>query len=57
MPLSIRTYRRFPVHCAVTYNAGSFQGKGTAAVSARHGSAINRRVGCSHSITLVGVST
>ena len=24
MPFSIRPYRRFPVHCAVTYNAGSF---------------------------------
>lgn len=29
MPLSIRPYRRFPVHCAVTYNAGPFQGHGT----------------------------
>jgi PilZ domain len=29
MPFSIRPYRRFPVHCAVTYNAGSFQGQGT----------------------------
>jgi hypothetical protein len=57
MPFSIRTYRRFPVHCAVTCNAGSFQGKGTVAVSAGYGSAINRRVGCSHSITLVGVTT
>ena len=36
---------------------GSFQGKGTVAVSAGNGSAINRRVGCSHSVTLVGVST
>lgn len=24
MPFSIRPYRRFPVHCAVTYNAGPF---------------------------------
>ena len=24
MPFSIRPFRRFPVHCAVTYNAGSF---------------------------------
>lgn len=30
MPFSIRTYRRFPVHCSVTYNAGPFQGQGTA---------------------------
>jgi hypothetical protein len=29
MPFSIRPYRRFPVHCAVTYNAGPFQGHGT----------------------------
>jgi hypothetical protein len=29
MPFSIRPYRRFPVHCAVTYNAGPFQGQGT----------------------------
>jgi hypothetical protein len=29
MPFSIRPYRRFPVHCAVTYNSGSFQGQGT----------------------------
>jgi hypothetical protein len=29
MPFSIRPYRRFPVPCAVTYNAGSFQGQGT----------------------------
>jgi hypothetical protein len=29
MPFSIRPFRRFPVHCAVTYNAGSFQGQGT----------------------------
>ena len=24
MPFSIRPYRRFPVHCAATYNAGRF---------------------------------
>jgi hypothetical protein len=24
MPFSIRPYRRFPVHCSVTYNAGPF---------------------------------
>ena len=29
MPFSIRPYRRFPVQCAVTYSAGSFQGQGT----------------------------
>lgn len=29
MPFSIRPYQRFPVQCAVTYNAGSFQGQGT----------------------------
>lgn len=28
MPFSIRPYRRFPVQCPVTYNAGPFQGKG-----------------------------
>ena len=28
MPFSIRPYRRFPVHCAVTYHAGPFQGQG-----------------------------
>ena len=27
MPFSIRSYRRFPVQCLVTYNAGPFQGK------------------------------
>ena len=27
MPFVFRHYRRFPVQCAVTYNAGSFQGK------------------------------
>ena len=29
MPFSIRPHRRFPVNCAATYNAGSFQGQGT----------------------------
>ena len=29
MPFSIRSMRRFPVQCAVTYNAGPFQGLGT----------------------------
>ena len=29
MPFTIRPFRRFPVHCAVTYNAGPFQGQGT----------------------------
>ncbi len=29
MPFSIRAFQRFPVHCAVTYNAGPFQGQGT----------------------------
>jgi hypothetical protein len=29
MPFSIRPYRRFPIQCAVTYNAGPFQGQGT----------------------------
>jgi len=29
MPFSIRPYRRFPVHCSVTYNPGPFQGHGT----------------------------
>jgi hypothetical protein len=28
MPFLIRPSRRFPVHCAVTYNAGPFQGQG-----------------------------
>jgi hypothetical protein len=28
MPFSIRPFRRFPVHCAITYNAGPFQGQG-----------------------------
>ena len=29
MHFSIRPFRRFPVQCAVTYNAGPFQGRGT----------------------------
>ncbi|MDN5941481.1 MAG: PilZ domain-containing protein [Nitrospira sp.] len=29
MPFSIRPFRRFPVQCSVTHNAGSFQGQGT----------------------------
>jgi len=29
MPFTIRPYRRFPVQCAVTYNAGPFSGQGT----------------------------
>ena len=29
MPFLIRPFRRFPVHCAVTYHAGPFQGQGT----------------------------
>jgi PilZ domain len=29
MPFSIRPFHRFPVQCAVTYNAGPFQGQGT----------------------------
>ena len=29
MPFSIRPYRRFPVQCAVTYNAVPFKGQGT----------------------------
>jgi hypothetical protein len=29
MPFSIRPFRRYPVQCSVTYNAGSFQGHGT----------------------------
>ena len=29
MPFSIRPYQRFPVRCAVTYNAGPLQGQGT----------------------------
>ena len=29
MPFIIRPYRRFPVHCSVTYNPGPFQGQGT----------------------------
>ena len=29
MPFSIRPFRRFPVQCSVTYNAGASQGRGT----------------------------
>ncbi len=29
MPFSNHSYRRFPVVCTVTYNAGPFQGQGT----------------------------
>ncbi len=29
MPFMLRPYRRFPVQCPVTYNAGPFQGQGT----------------------------
>jgi len=29
MPFSIRSFRRFPVQCSVTYNAGPFQEQGT----------------------------
>jgi hypothetical protein len=29
MPFSIRPYRRFPVQCAVIYQADPFQGQGT----------------------------
>ena len=29
MPFILRPFRRFPVHCSVTYNAGPFQGQGT----------------------------
>ena len=29
MPFSIRPYRRFPVQCPVSYNAGTSQGLGT----------------------------
>jgi hypothetical protein len=29
MPFTLRPFRRFPLHCAVTYNVGLFQGKGT----------------------------
>jgi hypothetical protein len=29
MPFVVRPYRRFPVQCAVTYNAGPFHGHGT----------------------------
>jgi hypothetical protein len=29
MPFSIRLFRRFPVQCVVSYNAGPFHGQGT----------------------------
>jgi hypothetical protein len=29
MPFSIRPFRRFPVQCSVSYNAGPFKGQGT----------------------------
>ena len=29
MPFVLRPYRRFPVQCPVTYNTGSFEGRGT----------------------------
>jgi len=29
MPFTLRLHQRFPVHCAVTYHAGLFQGQGT----------------------------
>ena len=29
MPFSIRLFRRFPIYCSVSYNAGPFQGQGT----------------------------
>jgi hypothetical protein len=29
MPFTLQPYRRFPVQCAVTYNAEPFQGQGT----------------------------
>jgi len=29
MAFTIRPYRRFPVQCSVTYNAGQFYGQGT----------------------------
>jgi hypothetical protein len=29
MPFTIRPHRRLSVHCAVTYNVGSFRGQGT----------------------------
>jgi hypothetical protein len=29
MPFSIRPFRRFPVQCSVSYNAGPFEGQGT----------------------------
>ncbi len=29
MPFTLRLNQRFPMQCAVTYNAGPFQGQGT----------------------------
>ncbi len=29
MPFTLRPFHRFPMHCAVTYHAGTFQGHGT----------------------------
>jgi len=29
MPFTIRPYRRFPIHCPVTYQTGLFEGSGT----------------------------
>src|SRR5215472_7141541 len=29
MPFTVRPYRRFPVHCPVTYQTGLFEGHGT----------------------------
>jgi hypothetical protein len=29
MPFSICPFRRFPLHCSVSYSAGPFQGQGT----------------------------
>jgi hypothetical protein len=41
MPLTIRPYRRFPVQCSVTYNAGLFLKLPLASCS--NGSTIPRR--------------
>jgi len=37
MPFKIRPYRRFPVQCSVTYDAGLFQGRGTVWNLSRYG--------------------
>ena len=29
MAFTLRLYQRYPIHCSVTYNAGSLQGQGT----------------------------